>query len=56
MKLFGYAIINVKHRIHEVYSKDGTEAAYSAYRAIMGAGVKESWRVVKPWIKKWGGK
>lgn len=53
MKLFGRAIINVKKRIHDIYVADGSEAAYAAYRAIMDTGVRESWRVVKPWIKKW---
>jgi hypothetical protein len=51
-----YRLINVKKRVHEAYIAGGNEAAYAAYRAITGATVKESWRVVKPWIKKWEGK
>ena len=40
----------------EVYIKGNNEAAYAAYRTITGADVKESWRVVKPWLREWGGK
>jgi hypothetical protein len=39
-----------------IYLADGREAAYLAYRNIMDTGVKESWRVVKKWIKEWEGK
>ena len=51
-----YAVVDVKKRVREEYDKGGTEAAYATYRAIMGATVQESWRVVKPWIRGWGGK
>ena len=49
-------IINVKLRVHQAYISGGNEAAYAAYRAIMGVGVQESWRVVKKWIREWRGK
>ena len=47
-------IINVKLRVHQAYISGGNEAAYAAYRAIMGVGVQESHRVVKVWVKGWG--
>ena len=47
-----YAIIDIKKRIREVYIKGDSEVAYAMYRAITGADVKESWRVVKPWIRE----
>ena len=66
MKVFGFEIVNnrqgkfiivdIKKRIREVYIKGNSEAAYAAYRAITGATIFESWRVVKPWIKIWEGK
>lgn len=49
-------LINVKKRVHKAYDNGGNEAAYAAYRAITGATVQESWKVVKPWIKEWEGK
>ena len=48
-----YRLINVKKRVHDAYKSGGNEAAYATYRAIMGATVQESWRVVKKWIKDW---
>lgn len=51
-----YAIIDIQKRIRDVYIKGNNEAAYAAYRTITGADVKESWRVVKPWLREWGGK
>ena len=51
-----YAVVDIKKRIREVYIKGDNESAYAAYRAITGADIKESWRVVKPWIREWGGK
>jgi len=51
-----YAIIDVWRRIRGIYIKSGNEAAYSAYRAITGASVQDSWKAVKPWIKVWEGK
>ena len=52
-----YAIVDVRERVHEAYKTASftgrNEAAYATYRAITGATVKESWRVVKPWIKEW---
>lgn len=51
-----YAVVDVKKRVHEAYISGGNEAAYEVYRHIMGVGVQESWRVVKPWIKGWRGK
>ena len=48
-----YRLINVKKRVYEAYTGGGNEAAYATYRAIMGVGVQESWRVVKPWIREW---
>lgn len=66
MKVFGleivnnrngkYAIVDIEKRIRDIYIKGDNEAAYAAYRAITGADVQESWRTVKPWIKKWEGK
>jgi len=66
MKLFGfelinnrkgrYAVVDIEQRIISIYLADGREAAYAAYRNIMDTGVKESWRVCKPWIKEWEGK
>ena len=56
ISIFGNVIINVKKRVMSIYLADGREAAYLAYRNIMDAGVKESWRVVKKWIKEWEGK
>lgn len=50
-----YAVVDIEKRVREVYIKGDNEAAYAAYRAITGAGIQESWRVVKPWIKKWEG-
>ena len=49
-------LINVKRRVYEAYISRGSEAAYETYRAITGATVKESWRIVKLWIKEWEGK
>lgn len=51
-----YAIIDIQKRIRDVYIKGNNEAAYAAYRAVTGADIKESWRVVKPWIREWEGK
>lgn len=51
-----YIIVDIEKRIREVYIKGDNEAAYAAYRAITRASVQESWKVVKPWIKKWEGK
>ena len=48
-----WKVINVKRRVQEAYKAGGNEAAYEVYRHIMGVGVKESWRVVKKWIKDW---
>jgi hypothetical protein len=56
ISIFGNVIVNVKKRIEQVYLADGREAAYAAYRAITGAGVQESHRAVKPWVKEWEGK
>ena len=49
-------LINVKRRVYEVYIIGGSEAAYATYRAITGATVQESWKIVKKWIKVWEGK
>lgn len=51
-----YAVVDIKKRIREVYIKGDNEAAYLAYRNITGATISESWRVVKPWLREWGGK
>ena len=51
-----YVIIDIEKHVREAYIKGDTEAAYAAYRAITGADVKESWRIVKPLIKEWEGK
>jgi len=48
-----WKVINVKRRVQEAYKAGGNEAAYEVYRHIMGVGVQESWRVVKPWIRGW---
>jgi hypothetical protein len=66
MKLFGfeiidnrrgrYTIVDIEKRVREVYANGDNEAAYATYRAITGASVQESWRVVKPWIKEWEAK
>lgn len=48
-----YAIVDIRKRIMEVYIKGDNEAAYATYRAITGATVQESWKVVKPWIRGW---
>ena len=48
-----WKVINVKKRVRDAYKAGGNEAAYATYRAITGATVKESWRVVKKWIKDW---
>lgn len=48
-----WKVINVKKRVHEAYKSGGNEAAYATYRAIMGVDARESWRVVKPWVRKW---
>ena len=48
-----YVIVDVQERVHEEYINGGNEAAYATYRAIMGVGVQESWKVVKPWIREW---
>ena len=48
-----YAVVDVQKRVHEAYTNGGNEAAYATYRAIMGVDAKESWRVVKPWIREW---
>jgi hypothetical protein len=48
-----YRLINVKRRVRDAYKAGGNEAAYAAYRAIMGVDARESWRVVKPWIREW---
>ena len=51
-----WTIINVKKRVYEAYTGGGNEVAYATYRAITGVGVRESWKVVKPWIREWRGK
>ena len=51
-----FMVINVKRRVMDVYMQGKSEDAYLAYRNITGAGIPESWHVVKPWIKAWGGK
>jgi hypothetical protein len=54
-----YAIVDIKERVEQVYwtnAVGGNEAAYAAYRAITGATVQESHKVVKQWIKEWEGK
>lgn len=48
-----YAVVDIQKRIREVYVKGDNEAAYATYRAITGATVQESWKVVKPWIRGW---
>jgi hypothetical protein len=37
-----WKVINVKKRVRDAYKAGGNEAAYAAYRAIMGVGVQES--------------
>lgn len=56
MRIFGFEIINIYKRVRGAYIKGDNEAAYATYRAITGCDIKESWRVVKPWIKQWEGK
>ena len=61
MKLFGfelidnktgkYAVMDIEKRIKEVYTKEGSCAAYATYRAITS--IQEQY--CKPLIKKWGG-
>ena len=52
-----YAVVDIKYRVADAYlNNGGNEAAYEVYRHIMGVGVQESWRVVKPWIRGWEGK
>ena len=46
-------LINVKRRVYEAYISGGKEAAYATYRAITGATVQESWKIVKKWIRGW---
>ena len=52
-----YAVIDIRERVHDAHiNSDWThrrEACYAAYRAITGATVQESWRVVKPWLNGW---
>lgn len=48
-----FAVVDIKKRVREVYIKGDNEAAYAAYRAITGATVQESWKIVKPWVKEW---
>ena len=48
-----WKVINVKKHVHDAYKSGGNGAAYEVYRHIMGVGVQESWRVVKPWIRRW---
>ena len=50
-----YAIVDVEKRLKEVYLSGDNEAVYATYRAIMGVGVQESWRVCKRLIKVWEG-
>jgi hypothetical protein len=58
MRIFNLAILNIKNHVYKAYQNNNksNEAAYAAYRTITGADIKESWHVVKPWIKKWEGK
>ena len=60
MRIFNLVILNIKNHVYKAYQnsdkKHNNEAAYATYRAVTGASVAESWRVVKPWIKKWEGK
>ena len=51
-----YAIIDIEKHVRAAYIKGDNEAAYAACRAVTGASVQESWRIVKPWIKEWEGK
>ena len=56
MKIGNFAIFNIKKRVINAYINGNSESAYAIYRLLTGADVKESWRVVKPWIRKWEGK
>jgi hypothetical protein len=56
MKIGNLVILNIKKRVLNAYINGNSEAAYAVYRILTGASIKESWRVVKPWIKKWEGK
>jgi hypothetical protein len=54
ISIFGNVIVPLKKRVKEAYgSKQDKEACYAAYRAITGAGIHESHRAVKPWIREW---
>ena len=55
MRILNLVIINLKKHVYKAY-KNGNEAAYAAYRAVTGANIADSWKIVKPWIKKWEGK
>ena len=54
MRIFNLAILNIKNHVYKAYQNNNksNEAAYAAYRAVTGASVQESWRVVKPWIRE----
>lgn len=59
MRLFNLVILNIKKHVYRAYQnsdkKHNNEAAYAAYRAVTGASIQESWGIVKPWIREWGG-
>jgi len=48
-----FAIVNIGKRVREVWIKGGNEDCYAAYRVLTGAGIQESWKIVKKWIKVW---
>lgn len=54
-----YVPVTVRGKVKAVYDSrvtDRHEAAYAEYRKLTGANVKESWKVVKPWVRKWDGR
>ena len=56
MKLGNILITNIKDHVRKEYEQGNASNAYTAYRALTGASITDSWKIVKPWIKKWEGK
>ena len=52
-----YTPCTVRGKVKKVFmAKKDREAAYKEFRTLTGKDVKESHRVVKPWLKLWEGR
>lgn len=55
MKLGNILITNIKDHVRKEYEQGNASNAYTAYRALTGASITDSWKIVKPWIREWEG-